>query len=230
MVIPGFDQTEFCVNQNFVLSKNSATKAAAAVTFTAVKPQPFVETPKATDAVQFNKAAFGAEEVNRTMHPKRKADQELPLILSTRVKIGSYSLLVSDLADDSDVLAKTVGTSCAICMETYEVEAALVKAVAAGATNECATAGGESACCGGCMTKLKDLYGFIWLICSPAKKPVDVVAWRPSDLYPSLEFTFQNCLFLSLLCWHVGHHFPHSHSEAATEVICSRSTPTTLQA
>lgn len=85
-------------------NQNGASKAAAAVTFTAVKPQLFVEAPKATDAVQFYKAAFGAEEVNRTMHPKRKADQELPLILSAEVKIGSYSLLVSDLADDSDAL------------------------------------------------------------------------------------------------------------------------------
>ncbi|RVW34354.1 Uncharacterized protein CK203_101002 [Vitis vinifera] len=179
-------------------NQNGASKAAAAVTFTAVKPQLFVEAPKATDAVQFYKAAFGAEEVNRTMHPKRKADQELPLILSAEVKIGSYSLLVSDLADDSDALpifhilslglakpfgaysantrAKTVGTGCTICLETDEVEAAVVKAVAAGATNECATADGESACCGGRVAKLKDPYGFVWLICSPAKKPVDVVA------------------------------------------------------
>ena len=83
-------------------NQNGDSKAAAAVAFTAVKPQLFVEAPKATDAVQFYKAAFGAEEVNRTMHPKRKADQELPLMLSAEVKIGSYSLLVSDLADDSD--------------------------------------------------------------------------------------------------------------------------------
>lgn len=82
-------------------NQNGSSKPAATVAFTAVKPQLFVEAPKATDAVQFYKAAFGAEEVNRTMHSKRKADQELPLIHSAELKIGSSSILVSDLADDA---------------------------------------------------------------------------------------------------------------------------------
>ncbi len=97
-------------------------------------------------------------------------------MLSAEVKIGSYSLLVSDLADDSDAPAKTVGTRCIICLETDDVEAAVEKAIAAGATNQCATAEGESACCGGRVAKLNDPYGFVWLICSPANKPVDVAA------------------------------------------------------
>lgn len=71
-----------------------------AVVFTALKPQIFVEAPKASDAVQFYKAAFGAEEVNRIMNSKRKADQELPLILSAELKLGSSLILVSDLTTD----------------------------------------------------------------------------------------------------------------------------------
>ncbi|KAH7576519.1 hypothetical protein JRO89_XS01G0097900 [Xanthoceras sorbifolium] len=75
--------------------------AAAAVTFSALKPQLLVEAPKATDAVQFYKNAFGAVETGRSMHTKRKAEQELPLILSAQLQIGGFSFLVSDLADDS---------------------------------------------------------------------------------------------------------------------------------
>lgn len=79
-------------------SENGSPKA---VKFTALKPQLFVEAPKANDAVLFYKAAFGAEEVNRVMHPKRKAEQEQPLILSAELKLGSSVFLVSDLTEDS---------------------------------------------------------------------------------------------------------------------------------
>lgn len=77
-------------------------EAAKEVMFAAVKPRLYLEAPKANDAVQFYKAAFGAEEVNRVVHPKRKAEQELPLLLSAELKLGSSSFLVSDfVADDS---------------------------------------------------------------------------------------------------------------------------------
>lgn len=74
---------------------------AVELVFAAVKPWLVVEAPKANDAVQFYKAAFGAEEVNRVNHPKRKAEQELPLVLSAELKLGSISIVVSDLTDDS---------------------------------------------------------------------------------------------------------------------------------
>lgn len=80
-------------------SENAATATATA--FVAVKPQLFVEAPKANDAVSFYKAAFGAEEVGRTLNPKRKAEHELPLILSAELKIAGSSILVADLVDDS---------------------------------------------------------------------------------------------------------------------------------
>ncbi|XP_059660027.1 uncharacterized protein At5g48480-like [Cornus florida] len=167
--------------QNGVGAENGASKAVA---FSALKPKLFVEAPKADDAVQFYKAAFGAEEVNRVMHPKRKAEQELPLILSVELKLGSSSILVSDFADDSSAPAKAVGTGCVICLETEDVKAAVAKAVSAGAVSESEVAeegGGEGdgACCGGRVVKVKDPYGFNWLICSPpppSKKPADVEA------------------------------------------------------
>lgn len=81
--------------------EKDAAAAVATVTFAAVKPQLSVEAPKASDAVQFYKAAFGAEEVGRTMHSKRKAEQEIPLILSAELTLAGTTILVSDLVTDS---------------------------------------------------------------------------------------------------------------------------------
>ncbi|KAI9177079.1 hypothetical protein LWI28_010814 [Acer negundo] len=148
----------------------------AAVTFTALKPQLLVEAPKATDAVQFYKNAFGAEETGRTMHTKRKAEQELPLILSAQLQIGSFTILVSDLADDSAAAQeKSAGTGCVLCLETEDVEAALSKAVSAGAVADGEVVDGDGMCCGGRVGKLKDPYGFTWLICSPVETCKDEV-------------------------------------------------------
>lgn len=70
--------------------------------FTAMKPRLYVEAQKAKDAVEFYKTAFGAEEVSRIMQTKRKAEQEFPLLLAAELKLGSSSIIVSDvLADDS---------------------------------------------------------------------------------------------------------------------------------
>ncbi|PHU13619.1 hypothetical protein BC332_14824 [Capsicum chinense] len=156
-----------------------ATAASAAVTFTAVKPQLFVEAPKGNEAVKFYKDAFGAEEVTRVNHPKRKAEQEIPLILSVELKIGSSSFIVADLTDeDSSAPVKIASTGCVFCLETENVDAAVSKAVAAGAVAEGEiTEGGVAdggACCGGGVGgKLKDPFGNVWMICSsssPVKK------------------------------------------------------------
>jgi len=56
------------------------------------------------------------------------------------------------------------------------VQGAVAKAVSAGAVVEDEVAEGESACCGGRVGKVKDPYGFVWLLCSPGKKSVDVEA------------------------------------------------------
>ena len=92
--------------------------AVATVAFTAVKPQFLVEAPKANDAVQFYKAAFGAEEVGRTMHPKRKAEQETPLILSAELKLAGSTILVSDLADDSGTTYVSLSLSLFLSLRT----------------------------------------------------------------------------------------------------------------
>ena len=45
----------------------------------------------------------------------------------------------------------------------------------------------ESACSGRRTTKLEDPYDFVWLVCSPTKKPTVMVTQRPTNFYPSPE-------------------------------------------
>ncbi|KAL2935758.1 hypothetical protein RDABS01_018876 [Bienertia sinuspersici] len=134
------------------------------VVFSAFKPQLFVQAPKATDAVQFYKTAFGAEEVNRTMNPKRKADQELPLILSADLKLGDSVFSVSDLSDDAE---KIDGSGCVFTLATDDIDGAISKAVSAGAVAEGEVTEDEVA---GRVGKVKDPYGYVWVISSPAAK------------------------------------------------------------
>lgn len=68
---------------------------------------------------------------------------------------------------------KTVGSGFAMCLETEDVKAAVAKAVSAGAVSEGELAEGEGE---GLVGKLKDPYGFVWTVCSPTKKSVDVEA------------------------------------------------------
>ncbi|BAT84227.1 hypothetical protein LR48_Vigan03g107600 [Vigna angularis] len=158
-------------------AQNGVTEnAAAAVSFLAVKPQLLVEAPKANDAVSFYKAAFDAEEVARALNPKRKADHELPLILSAELKIAGSTIIVADLVDDSASPLKAGGNGVVLCLETEDVQGAVAKAVSAGAVVEEEVAEIEGACCGGRVVKVKDPYGFVWLLCSPGKKSVDVEA------------------------------------------------------
>ncbi|CAN1130879.1 Uncharacterized protein At5g48480 [Linum perenne] len=148
-------------------------KAEVVVSFTALKPQLLVEAPKANEAVEFYKAAFGYVETSRTTHPKRKADQELPQIISAQLQLAGSTILVSDNSDDS----APVGTGLlSFCLETTDVDAAVSKAIAAGATSVGETVEADGACCGGRVVKVKDPYGYVWLICSsPAAEPVTEV-------------------------------------------------------
>ncbi|XP_076950981.1 uncharacterized protein At5g48480-like [Bidens hawaiensis] len=163
--------TTECTNESAAVEKSNTT-----VTFTAMKPQLFVESSKANDAVAFYKSAFGAEEMSRVSHPKRKADQELPLLLSAEIKLGNTTFIVSDLSDDSTASVKTVSTGVVFCLETDDIEAAVEKAVKAGAVADGEIGEGEGgACCGGRVGKVKDPYGVVWAICTPAVKKSDDV-------------------------------------------------------
>ncbi|KAE9617961.1 hypothetical protein Lal_00037937 [Lupinus albus] len=144
--------------------------ASATVSFSSLKPQLFVEAPKANDAVLFYKSAFGAEEVSRSLNPKRKAEHELPLILSAELKIAGSTVIVADITDDTASPLKSGGNGVVLCLETSDVEGAIAKAVSIGAVAECEVVEGEGACCGGRVGKVKDPFGFVWLICSSGKK------------------------------------------------------------
>nr|DAD24207.1 TPA_asm: hypothetical protein HUJ06_025670 [Nelumbo nucifera] len=170
-------------------AENGSTKT---VSFSSLKPQLVLQASKAADAVQFYKTAFGVEELKRVMHPKRKAEQELPLILCAELKLGSSVLQVCDQTDDSSAPFGTMcltadqgvtkltrvgcGSACMFCLETDDVDGAVKKAVSAGATLEGEITEGEGSCCGGRVGKVKDPYGYAWLICSPAKECANVEA------------------------------------------------------
>ncbi|XP_065873266.1 uncharacterized protein At5g48480 [Euphorbia lathyris] len=152
------------------VQNGGSEKVAAEVTFTAVKPQLFVEAPKATEAVQFYKAAFGAVETSRATQTKRKAEQELPHIISSQLQLAGTTILVSDLADDS-ALVKTECSGFPLVLETESVEAAISKAVAAGAVAEGEIVEGDGLYAGAeRVGKVKDPYGFVWVISSGAEK------------------------------------------------------------
>ncbi|KAL1826144.1 hypothetical protein ACET3Z_012922 [Daucus carota] len=151
------------VAKNGDAHNGAATKTA---TFSAMKPQLFVEASKANDAVEFYKAAFGAEEISRVTHPKRKADQELPLVISAQLKLGDSVFIVSD---DSSAPLKS-GTGSVFCLESEEIDVAVEKAVKAGGVSVGEQTEGDGACCGGRVGTVKDPYGNIWMICSPAAK------------------------------------------------------------
>ncbi|CAO2818986.1 unnamed protein product [Amaranthus hypochondriacus] len=146
------------------MAQDGQNGAATAVVFSAFKPQVLVQAPKAVDAVQFYKSAFGAEEVGREVHPKRKADQELPQVISADLKLGSSVFSVSDLPSDAAEV-KSEGSGILFCLETEDVSGAISKAVAAGAVAEGDVTKDEVT---GTVGKVKDPYGYLWVISSPA--------------------------------------------------------------
>ncbi|KAD4888188.1 hypothetical protein E3N88_20261 [Mikania micrantha] len=80
------------INQTSLAGNNVNTNEAPmenVVISTALMQQVFVESSKANDFVLFYQSAFGAEEVNRTSHPMRKANRELLLLLLMVIMLGS---------------------------------------------------------------------------------------------------------------------------------------------
>eukprot|EP00262_Sarcandra_glabra_P014258 TRINITY_DN4130_c0_g1_i1.p1 TRINITY_DN4130_c0_g1~~TRINITY_DN4130_c0_g1_i1.p1 ORF type:complete len:174 (+),score=31.16 TRINITY_DN4130_c0_g1_i1:78-599(+) len=152
-----------------------------AVSFSSFKLQLVVKSQKASEAVQFYKAAFGAEEVNRSTHPKRKAEQELPLIICAELKIGPSVFLVCDQMDETASAAdepkgNADGTGLTLCLETDDVDNAIATAVEAGAVLETAITGDEESDGSGRFGKVKDPFGYIWNISSVGSKVADVEA------------------------------------------------------
>lgn len=84
------------------VANGSRSKAVhQGVSFSHVKPHLVIQAPKASEAIVFYKAAFGAEEVTKTLHAKRKAEQEQPLVLHAHLKFGDAEILIIDEAEES---------------------------------------------------------------------------------------------------------------------------------
>lgn len=79
---------------------NGAT-VEKAFTVSALKTQLIVEAQKVSDAVTFYKSVFGAVETGHSLYPKRKADQELPHVLSAELKLAGSTFVVSDVTAHS---------------------------------------------------------------------------------------------------------------------------------
>lgn len=155
-----------------VVAENGKGNGAAAKlpTFSALKPHLIVEAPHAADAISFYKRAFGAEEIAKSHHPKRKADQELPLILHAHLKFGAVEVLVCDEAEEAGEEAKSPlahkGTSVILNLETEDVDVAFKRAVDVGAT---VTEEISERSWGVRSGALKDPYGFVWSLATPIK-------------------------------------------------------------
>ncbi|CAN7025560.1 hypothetical protein IGI04_024629 [Brassica rapa subsp. trilocularis] len=144
---------------------NGATVVEKSVTFTAYKPQLIVEAQKVGDAVAFYKDVFGATETGHSLYPKRKADQELPHVVSAEIKLAGATVVVSDVSVHTGSNVKTGNVSA--LLETDDVEVAVAKAVAAGAVKVEVSEGEAD---GGVKGKVTDPFGFTWIFVSPVEK------------------------------------------------------------
>ncbi|KAG6540131.1 hypothetical protein Mapa_018516 [Marchantia paleacea] len=150
------------------VENGSRNKGHHAVSFSHVKPHLVIQAPKAAEAIVFYKAAFGAEEVTKTVHAKRKAEQEQPLILHAHLKFGDTEILIFDETEETGNTVKSTsslnGTSMILHLETPDVETAFSRAIEAGATVSEQIADRPW---GQRYGKLIDPYGFVWSLASP---------------------------------------------------------------
>jgi PhnB protein len=139
----------------------------AAITYAAATPYLLIESPKAAEALAFYKKAFGAEEVSRVYAPKRKAEQEEPPIRHAHIRFGGTNIY---LADEPEVIsgakspATLNGTSFILHLSTSDVDAAVARAVEAGAKVGAEVADQDY---GERYGMILDPYGYSWGLCTP---------------------------------------------------------------
>lgn len=66
------------------------------VTVTECHPRLSIKAPNGEDAIKFYVGVLGAVELERETDLKRKADQERPYIYSVKLKLGSFTFLVTE--------------------------------------------------------------------------------------------------------------------------------------
>lgn len=156
-------------------------KLSSPCAYSACVPHLVVEAPFASDAIAFYKRAFGAEEVSRILHTKRKADQELPLILHAHLKFGTAEIMLCDEFEESGPNVKSPatlkGSTTILHVVTDNVDAAHAKAVEAGAK---ALEEIADQPWGMRYGKVVDPFGFAWSFGTPALKEIHAAEEEPA--------------------------------------------------
>ncbi|KAH7365660.1 hypothetical protein KP509_18G040200 [Ceratopteris richardii] len=150
--------------------QQQATNGKQACVYNACIPHLVVDAPRAADAISFYKRAFGAEEVAKTLH-KRKADQEMPLILHAHLKFGSAEIMLCDKVEETSPNVQPPsalnGTAAIMHVVTDNVDAAFSKALEAGAKELEPIADQQW---GVRYGKVLDPFGFAWIFGTPFKE------------------------------------------------------------
>lgn len=139
-------------------------------------PHLLFQAPLASDAISFYKRAFGAVEVSKSFHPKRKADQEQHLLLHAHLKFGSAEIMLCDESDATGPNVKSPaslkGTTTILHLVTDDVDAAYEQALEAGAKplEEVTDQPLGTRC-----AKIVDPFGHVWSLTSPAKEVIAAV-------------------------------------------------------
>ncbi|CAD5334324.1 Glyoxalase/Bleomycin resistance protein/Dihydroxybiphenyl dioxygenase [Arabidopsis thaliana x Arabidopsis arenosa] len=143
------------------VATNGAGPVETHLVFTEFKQMLLVEAQKVGDAVTFYKSAFGAIESGHSLYPKRKLDQELPHVLSSELNLAGSSFVVCDVSSlPGFSTAKSEGSGVTFLLGTKDAEAAVAKAVDAGAVKVEVT---EAEVELGFKGKVTDPFGVTWI-------------------------------------------------------------------
>lgn len=133
-------------------------------------PHLVVEAPLASDAIAFYSRAFHAQELSRSLHPKRKAEHEQPLVLHAHLKFGAAEIMLCDESEHTGPNVKSPaslkGTSAILHITTDDADAAFARAVEAGAKPLEEVADQPW---GMRYGKVEDPFGFVWSFGAPLK-------------------------------------------------------------
>ncbi|TQD78903.1 hypothetical protein C1H46_035533 [Malus baccata] len=148
------------------------------ISVTECYPRLSIKAPKGEDAIKFYETIFGAVELERESDLKRKADQERPFIYNAKLKLGSFTFLVTEsdsIVDSGDTAALADGGFKHLLLTVADVDAAVSKAVQAGAA-----AVGEIKAGGAFFgdeqrwAQIKDPFGINWFFVTPLEKKASV--------------------------------------------------------
>ncbi|XP_068322925.1 uncharacterized protein At5g48480 [Pyrus communis] len=148
------------------------------ISVTECYPRLSIKAPKGEDAIKFYETVFGAVELERESDLKRKADQERPFIYNAKLKLGSFTFLVTEsdsIVDSGDAAALADGGFKHLLLTVADVDAAVSKAVEAGAA-----AVGEIKAGGAFFgdeqrwAQIKDPFGIYWFFVTPLEKKAAV--------------------------------------------------------